>query len=1336
MKAIDEFEKTYKPEFSIVWYKKDSFVYRLLNKVMRQQNIQGILRIRFFISDLFTQLKKTYYEWIDWDWYEDNSDHTVYRGQMMFTSEFDKLNTNLKYGTIISINSFFSASRDQGVALDFASTTGSDGSQKTFPSDVKPVLFEIKITIDFRIRTKRKPFADVSLIMNNGESDKPDELEVLFMVGSFFRIDEITENKEMEAFFQGKPVKVVVTLLKLTLIDEDYSNIPIMKDYQILKSTKTIEGKAIRIGNLLIDHSLSIRSQRSKADSYYQALSNEPKDIEAAVCLTGRAWVALKRGFFDSAIKLALQALSIDNKSNDELTITTLNCLGCVYSKLRNYPEALTYYRQAYDLSKPTDEKIVNNSYQGPHIPIDKHAMYDNYRNISSISIARIHQKRGDIQLAWDMYKEAIDCDMRDTTYFHCHTCMIIAESGTHQTQLTPEEHNRRWKNWKSFLDLGLVDMLKYRTPVITGYLSLSHQYDCSSRRYDNIYSRTMAIDYFQTVEKQCTPYVTNHDYYLYTLQCYERLAELYRHWDSRSLDYYEKMIRLCLKYHPNDLENIISGYQGMIKTYQQQQVDRPVHSENLSILLCADTNVTGVPPLEIPMTPPVTLITPPLTPLAPLTHGTLFQNIKHLDFAFECYDKRIDPRLKTESNLGKKRIYCHLKLAALYYDQGQVTDATKSLREVHLLSQQFGSELKEVRNICEENLSFIQKKFDFIIRSYKNRLSTNTNIAGSCMDENNYSYIARLYQKEDNFNSALEFLKKPAEDFERYNYVCIHTIDCFLKLTEYYQMVQYDKELTIRTYERAIDLVKKHRPDSMITTISIIEEHLIDYSRKVNDEETIVDIYQALCDIAQRETTDILVLYRQFKHVLKLLIHKPDLYNAVLNAYDAFLEFILQIISPLTSQMSVALVHFRDHSVHAYKKNDQLLSAIEVYQKLIYLLFHHQNNTIRIEDEYKKIAAEFLSKHLLEDSVTTYENLLDFACQHPIVGHFVEDDLITSFVFYIWTHRIIDQYLMEMHFDSAINLHYKMIRFLENYRINVNPEYHFDTFISTTLENYDQIARIYQLEKLDMDQTINTYQEQIDFLTKYETGTISKRIEMIVSECQQFAKDHREQAIEMYSKLVVFLEKNRLQYLPDLSIAYNELEQLNCLGEQHPNDEVVTVNYFSKSCRVKDLQQRISDYKEKAKQYLDQTQFDKANEVYRNELLPFLLENHARDDEQIATCYRQMASLYYEQNALDALNYYQKAIDMYQTQEASFYTEEAFQLNPNVYRRYAGTLFMCYRSLMIIYIALKDEKTTDLYREKMNNIYEKHQDQFQSAVNPDMDGPKIEIRAFVELGY
>ena len=1330
LNAIGKFEEDYKPESSILWYKSDSFVYRLLNRVMRQQNIAGILTFRFFILDLFRKLNKMYHEFIDQDVYEDNTNYVAYRGQLMFNDEFESLRKSLKYGTIISINSFFSTSRSREVALRFS------GCDKAPSQNIRSVLFEIDINIDLKMQLKRKPFADVGFL----SSDEDNELEIIFMVGSFFQINEIIENKETE---METGDKTKVTLIKLTLINEDDSNVLIMKDFRSLKSTKTMQGKLIRIGNLLTDYSLSKESQSFKVDRYYTSLSNDINLNIGAACLTGQAWAAFRREQYDLAEERALKALSMDDNLNNELTITTLNCLGGVYSKQKNWSKALKYYQQAYDLSKPTDDKLKNGAYDGPCIPIDKYAMYDNYRNISSINIGCIYQKTGEIQRSWDIYKEAVDCEMRDTTDFHCHTCMTIAESGTHEKTATREELTRAWTNWKHFLGLGLVDMLKYRTPAITGYLSFSHQYDFPSRRYNNFLCQKMAIKYFQQVEKLCSQYAFNREYYLYTLQCYERLATLYGYQSSRSIEYYEKMIRLCLKYCPDDLDNIIIGYQGMIETYKKQLSNEPHSLQDIPVLLCANTNDVENTSVKTPLTPPVTPITPPMTPIIPSTTGKLFHIVKHLHFAFNKYDKWIDPRLESEPDLSKKIIYCHLKLAALFYDKKKIEDSKRSLKEAKSLCEGFGSQMVDVTKICIENRWFIDKNFDPVIESYKARLPTMTDTFNHCLDEDKFCYIALLYERNNDFRSSFEFLQKPIKYFEEYDYVCEHTIECYIKLAKYYQTIKIDKESTINTYERAIHIVKKHRQYPMIRTISIVEQHLIRYFKDRAHLNTTILVYETLCRIIEDEATDIVVLYQHLKRILKLLVDKTSEFSAIVSTYDDFLNYSLEIINPLTSQMAMVLIHFRDEFINRYIYFNELPTAIKIYQKLLCLLFEHQTDTMKITKEYKTIAARFMEKRYLEDSVKAYENLLDFACKHHSTAGFIEGDLI-NFVFYIWKNQIIKQYLMDKNFDSAINLHHKVILFLDKYRANVNINYSLDEFILKTLQSYDEIAEIYQLKKNNFDQTINTYQEKIHFLTKYQVEIVQEYINSIFLKCEQFAADNKEKSIALYSKLVLFISRNRLQYLPDLLIAYKDLSQLNRTGNQQQLYPYTTsgtreTNCSSDSARVNYLNQRICEYKQKAKRYLDTNRIDKAILVYRNELLPFLLENHTRDDYQISTCYTQMALSYWgqgEQNIEEALKCYKNAIDIYQGKKDHFYTKYAFQLNPNVCRRYVATLFMCYNFMKRIYIELGDENSVEIYNQKAIDIYENHKDQFQFCANSTTNTITIEILPMVELGY
>ncbi|CAF1671331.1 unnamed protein product, partial [Adineta ricciae] len=471
---IDEFERTYEAQFAVQWYKRNSFIYRLLNRVMRQENLRGILAIRFFILDICKQLHEIYQNYTE-AVYLDNSSFVVYRGIKLAKNDFVNMKKDLSPSTILSINTLFSTSQTLEVALVYAGAIDSKSKTEIISSTTASILFEITININHQMSIERKPYANISFERDEGELKYRDECEVLCMVGSFLRVDEIQEDYVA--------MNAKVTLIKLTLINENDSTIPIMKDYQILKSTETIEGKIIRIGNLLIDRSLAMCSPRSKAESFYRTLTNEFNSMYLSSCLTGQAWIAFKREQFDLAISLVSEALSKGDQSNAEWKITTLNCIGGVYFKQKRYIEALKYYKQAYHISEVTDEKIANNSYHGPCIPIDKFAMYDNYRNISSINIARIYQCKGESDQAWKMYKEIVDSEMRDASDFHCHTCMTIAESGTHVSNPSREERYQIWRNWKNFLDLGLDDMLKYRTSIITGYFSFNHQYDFLSTR-------------------------------------------------------------------------------------------------------------------------------------------------------------------------------------------------------------------------------------------------------------------------------------------------------------------------------------------------------------------------------------------------------------------------------------------------------------------------------------------------------------------------------------------------------------------------------------------------------------------------------------------------------------------------------------------------------------------------------------------------------------------------------------------------------------------------------------------------------------------------------------
>ena len=59
---IDDFEKNYRAEDAINWYSRNSFVYRLLNKALRTQNLVIIFKFRHFMRDVYEQLTKLHRE--------------------------------------------------------------------------------------------------------------------------------------------------------------------------------------------------------------------------------------------------------------------------------------------------------------------------------------------------------------------------------------------------------------------------------------------------------------------------------------------------------------------------------------------------------------------------------------------------------------------------------------------------------------------------------------------------------------------------------------------------------------------------------------------------------------------------------------------------------------------------------------------------------------------------------------------------------------------------------------------------------------------------------------------------------------------------------------------------------------------------------------------------------------------------------------------------------------------------------------------------------------------------------------------------------------------------
>ncbi|CAF1484139.1 unnamed protein product [Adineta steineri] len=181
---IDEFERRYQSnQDAAKWYTADSFLYRLLNQVLRTEAIDPIFKFRYYIQDLHNQLAVMQVDYLKRLQISNCSTLILYRGQVMAWNDLqDKFRTNI--GNLITMSSFLSTTTDRHVARFFSG----DGFVENPERDVS-VLYEITIDI--------QSFHSVPLAELHDETIFEEEGEVLFSMGAVFRIDDVFEEHKL-----------------------------------------------------------------------------------------------------------------------------------------------------------------------------------------------------------------------------------------------------------------------------------------------------------------------------------------------------------------------------------------------------------------------------------------------------------------------------------------------------------------------------------------------------------------------------------------------------------------------------------------------------------------------------------------------------------------------------------------------------------------------------------------------------------------------------------------------------------------------------------------------------------------------------------------------------------------------------------------------------------------------------------------------------------------------------------------------------------------------------------------------------------------------------------
>ena len=333
------------------------FLYSMINKALRTQDIEIIFKIGFFIRDVHHQIEQLH------SLTDRQEPFVVYRGQGMFQTEFDKIKKSK--GGLLAFNSFLSTSTDRQLSYAFADSASQD-------PDLIGVLF--RINIDPSRATA--PFAS----LDNVSFFEDQEEEILFSMHTVFRIEEmkqiedrlfeinLTSTKDndeqlqqlaqyMRKATQGRSGldrmgSLMIKMGEFDIAEEIYNTLydTISRD----KDQKKLVHLFHQLG--LINHN---KGDLASALSYYQKSldieltylsSNDP---QLSPIYSNIGLVLLEHGDLDQALKYLKCALDIDlhtPQSNQINIALRYNNIGGVLQDQGKYSEALESYHHALEI--------------------------------------------------------------------------------------------------------------------------------------------------------------------------------------------------------------------------------------------------------------------------------------------------------------------------------------------------------------------------------------------------------------------------------------------------------------------------------------------------------------------------------------------------------------------------------------------------------------------------------------------------------------------------------------------------------------------------------------------------------------------------------------------------------------------------------------------------------------------------------------------------------------------------------------------------------------------------------------------------------------------------
>ncbi|CAF1243343.1 unnamed protein product [Adineta steineri] len=407
LKKIEEFQNTYTRDKAIEWYTDECFLYKLLNKALRTEDIELLFTFRFFIIDLCSAIEQENHH------LKNKGTLTLYRGTQIPNEELEKIKENI--GKTISTNGFLSTSRNINVSLGFI-------HMNTQSNDFISVLFEIKAN----------PLLKTVIFTDVGDRSRiKGEEEVLFNLNSLFKIVSVCFDSTL-----------AVWKVELNTTDEGAEKV---EEYLLLSKQQMEEyTPLIYFGRLLMLELGHVDRAGKYFNMLLKSLPHDHPNIAAVYNNIGT--VHAKR----DELNLALKNYEIANEmrrkqlpSNHPHIADSLNSIGGIYRAKGDFNTALDYVQQALriaenlypgnNLQKAMRIENIGNvyidkedfdtalTYLSRALEMYKHVLPDQHPDIASClgSIGYAHEKNGSLDIALDYYQQQLNMEEQCLPFDH-----------------------------------------------------------------------------------------------------------------------------------------------------------------------------------------------------------------------------------------------------------------------------------------------------------------------------------------------------------------------------------------------------------------------------------------------------------------------------------------------------------------------------------------------------------------------------------------------------------------------------------------------------------------------------------------------------------------------------------------------------------------------------------------------------------------------------------------------------------------------------------------------------------------------------------------------------